>query len=226
MNPPEAPSPTAERASLRDGSEVAIRPIEPDDKALLVDAFERLSDESRYRRFLSPVNELTSEDLSYLTEVDHRRHEALIALDPASGRALGVARFVRVPRERDAAEVSVVVVDDWQRRGLGTLLMERLSDRARGLGIEHYLALVAPSNRQVIEVLDRIGPVRRKTAEGGAIEYEIELPAEGLGDRLRRALRAAGSGRLLFEWTLARLPGAAPPRRRSLLKALPGKDRR
>lgn len=223
----DARAATVERARLRDGSEVLIRPIAADDKALLVDAFERLSEESRYRRFLSPVRELTSEDLSYLTEVDHRRHEALIAIEPDSGGGIGVARFVKVPASPDAAEVAVTVVDDWQGRGLGTLLMERLTDRARELGVRRYRALVAPSNRRMVDVLDRIGPVRRETAEGGAIEYEVELPPEGIGDRLRRALRAAGSGRVLFEWTLAHLPDREPPRRHWLLKALPrqGGDR-
>jgi RimJ/RimL family protein N-acetyltransferase len=216
-----APGATVERARLRDGSEVMIRPIAPDDKALLVDAFERLSEESRYRRFLSPVRELTSEDLSYLTEVDHRRHEALIAIEPSSGSGIGVARFVKLPDAPDAAEVAVTVVDDWQGRGLGTLLMERLSDRARELGVRRYRALVAPSNRRMVDVLDRIGPLRRETGQDGAIEYEVELPPEGIGDRLRRTLRAAGSGRVLFEWTLAHLPGTEPPKRHWLLKALP-----
>jgi RimJ/RimL family protein N-acetyltransferase len=216
-----APGATVERARLRDGSEVMIRPIAPDDKALLVDAFERLSEESRYRRFLSPVRELTSEDLSYLTEVDHRRHEALIAIEPGSGSGIGVARFVKLPDAPDAAEVAVTVVDDWQGRGLGTLLMERLSDRARELGVRRYRALVAPSNRRMVDVLDRIGPLRRETGQDGAIEYEVELPPEGIGDRLRRTLRAAGSGRVLFEWTLAHLPGTEPPKRHWLLKALP-----
>ena len=81
--------------SLRDGSTVPVRPIEPSDSDRLRRGFERLSDESRYRRFLSPVAQLSESQLRYLTDVDHRDHEALIAIAPESDDAVAVARFVR-----------------------------------------------------------------------------------------------------------------------------------
>ena len=98
---------------LRDGSEVAVRPIEPGDKQRILDAFERLSDESRYRRFFSPITRLTDGQLAYLTEIDHESHEALVALDE-NDHLVGVARYVRVDEPENAAEVAVTVVDDWQ----------------------------------------------------------------------------------------------------------------
>jgi hypothetical protein len=67
---------------LRDGSRVLIRPIEPDDRAALAEGFERLSAESRYRRFFAPMPRLRERDLDYLTRVDHRDHEALVAVEP------------------------------------------------------------------------------------------------------------------------------------------------
>ena len=72
-----------------------VRPIRPGDKELLAAGFDRLSDDSRYRRFLTSMPRLSSSQLAYLTEVDHRDHEALLAIDEASGRAVGVARYVR-----------------------------------------------------------------------------------------------------------------------------------
>jgi len=80
--------------TLRDGSRVTVRPIRPQDAAPLRAGFERLSDESRYRRFLSPMQELSGPMLRYLTEVDHHDHEALIAVG-ADGTIVGVARSVR-----------------------------------------------------------------------------------------------------------------------------------
>jgi hypothetical protein len=80
-----------ERVELRDGSEVRIRPIEPGDKRRLAEGFDHLSEESRYRRFLHPIKHLSLRDLAYFTEVDHRDHEALIALDPDGGRPAGSA---------------------------------------------------------------------------------------------------------------------------------------
>jgi hypothetical protein len=103
---------------LRDGSRVRLRPIAPDDKPLVAGAFDRLSEGARYRRFFHDVSELTPTMLAYLTEVDHIDHEATIAIDPSSGHALGVARYVRLREDPEEAEVAFAVVDDWHGRGL------------------------------------------------------------------------------------------------------------
>src|SRR5437764_9288 len=78
--------------------------------------FERMSPQSRMRRYLSPKRSLTSRELRYLTDVDHVRHSAVAAID-ASGRFTGVARYAACPDDASAAEVAVEVLDDWQRRG-------------------------------------------------------------------------------------------------------------
>src|SRR6476660_3856548 len=83
------------RMMLRDGSRVDVRPIAATDKELIRRGFERLSPESRYRRFLSSMPALDDRALAYLTELDHHDHEALVALD--GDEAVGVARFVRDP---------------------------------------------------------------------------------------------------------------------------------
>src|SRR5215210_8733348 len=79
--------------TLKDRSDVLVRPLEPDDAAELGAAIERLSPESRYRRFLSPVPTLPASHLRSLTDVDHHTREALVAFDPSSRRGLGVARW-------------------------------------------------------------------------------------------------------------------------------------
>ena len=81
--------------TLRDGSRVAIRPVEPDDREMLAEGFGRLSPESRYRRFFTPLPELSERQLNYLTRLDHHDHEALVTVDPVTGECVGVARFVR-----------------------------------------------------------------------------------------------------------------------------------
>ena len=187
--------------TLRDGSRVDIRPVRPDDRELLRAGFERLSAESRYRRFLVPVDHLSDEWLTYLTDVDHHDHEALAALDPESGRGVGVARFVRSEERADVAEAAVTVADDWQGRGLGTLLLELLAARAREEGVAHFTALLLATNEEMLELLESLGPVRVLDRELGTIEVEAELPAEGLSPQLRELLRA---GR--------RAVSASPPR--------------
>jgi GNAT superfamily N-acetyltransferase len=184
-------------AQLRDGSEVVVRELTSRDAPVLAEAFERLSPESRELRFLGAKRRLSTVDLQYLTDVDGHTHEALGAVDVASGRGVGVARFVRLAPEAPVAEVAVTVVDDWQRRGLATLLLEELNARARAEGIERYTALVSGDNEAVVSLLDRIGArVLSVDDAAGTVEYEVELAASGLGHSLRGALRAAASGHM------------------------------
>lgn len=197
---------------LRDGGAIAVRPIEPDDKRLLRDTFERLSEESRRRRFMTVAEELTDEDLAYLTELDHRRHEAIAGLDPDTGAIVGVARWFRRPGEREVAELAVAVVDDWQGRGVGSALVSALNDRAREEGIERYHAIVSTDNVGVIEALERHGAVRTGAeAEPGEVHFEAAVPGEGVGAGLAAGLRAAARGQIRLagaaaEWLLTRLP--------------------
>src|SRR5919107_1663133 len=123
------------RLTLRDGTRVRVRPIEPEDRAALVAAFERLSPETRYRRFFGPVNELSRRALDHLTVVDHADHEALVALDEEDA-IVGVARYVRIGEGE--AEPAIVIADDWQGRGLGSRLLALLVERARAERIERF----------------------------------------------------------------------------------------
>ena len=158
------------------GDEVLIRPIRPDDKARLLDAFERLSPESRYRRFLFPIRRLPAAQLRYLTEVDHHAHEALQGVDPLTDEGVGVARFVRSPGDPTVAEVAVTVVDDWQGRGLGTALLHDLAARAREEGIERFSGSVLAENEPMIELLRGLGDVRTTGCDHGVVELLIDLP--------------------------------------------------
>jgi nucleotide-binding universal stress UspA family protein/GNAT superfamily N-acetyltransferase len=212
-----SPSSRKLTVELRDGSRVILRPIQPDDKLLLVDAFERLSDDSRYRRFFSSIRELSPSHLAYLTEVDHHDHEAIIALDRSTGEALGVARYIRAAADREVAEAAVTVVDDWQGRGLGRALLQRLATRARREGVRRFTALVQADNVSVVGLLEGLGAGER-SREGADINLLIELPKRGIGAQLARALRAAATGSLVAVDTVAhrvaegaRAPAGRPP---------------
>jgi acetyltransferase len=188
---------------LRDGSEVIIRELTRQDAPVLAEAFQRLSPESRDLRFLGAKPRLSTVELDYLTDVDGHAHGALGAVDVVTRRGVGVARFVRLAPDAPVAEVAVTVVDDWQRRGLGTLLLEELNERARAVGIERYTALVSGDNKAVVALLDRIGArILSADASAGTVEYEVDLPAVGLGHSLRAALRAAASGHMTLPWRM------------------------
>ncbi|HEY2288827.1 MAG TPA: GNAT family N-acetyltransferase [Streptosporangiaceae bacterium] len=175
---------------LRDGSEVLIRRVQDTDAPLLADAFSRLSLRSRWMRFLMAKHRLTEAELRYLTQVDHYDHEALVALDPLTGRGVGVSRYVRNGADPQAAEIAVTVIDDWQRLGLGTVLLAQLSDRARAAGICRLTALLSAENNAAIRLLRRADAefIRR---EEDTVEYDIPLGLAGTGSwpwQLRPAL--------------------------------------
>jgi GNAT superfamily N-acetyltransferase len=183
---------TAERVRTSGGADLLIRQVRPEDKELIAAGIERLSPQSRYRRFFRPLDQLSERDLAYLTEIDHTDHEALAAIDPETGDLVGVARYVR-GAEPHLAEVSVAVGDPWHRRGVATALLERLVERARQAGITHFVALVMDENVEAISLFEHWvdGQVQPRRSASGHLELLIELPEPGRlrGSTLERILR-------------------------------------
>jgi GNAT superfamily N-acetyltransferase len=204
-------------AHLTDGRQAVLRPLERGDRERLIAGFHRLSEESRYRRFFAPLHQLSDSSLDYLTDIDHRHHEAIIALDPRSDELVGVARYVRVDPKSDRAEAAVVVADDWQHVGLGRALLEGLVTRARTEGVCRFTALVQADNRRALELLSEIGPTTR-SFEGDLVDLEIELPEGRLGAALTAAFRASAASVLGVRPLSERLARAA----RELWEARPG----
>jgi GNAT superfamily N-acetyltransferase len=159
---------------LRDGSGVLVRQVRSTDTLLLADGFARLSERSRRMRFLGKKDELTAAELRYYTDVDHHDHEALVALDPASGRGVGVARYVRDAEDKQAAEIALTIADDWQSRGLGTELLARLSHRGRQESICRFTGVVSVDNVPMGMLLCSVGAVETHRSLG-TVEYDIAL---------------------------------------------------
>jgi RimJ/RimL family protein N-acetyltransferase len=152
---------------LDDGVDVLIRPIRPDDKALLADGMEHLSRQSAYQRFLAPKEALTEGELRYLTEIDFRDHVAFVAVRPEEpGVLVGVGRWVRLRHDPKVAEIAFVVSDALQRRGLGTALAEALAAAARERGVERFVATMLPDNLAAHRLFARVAQDREITADG------------------------------------------------------------
>jgi RimJ/RimL family protein N-acetyltransferase len=156
---------------------VTIRPIQPADVDELRDLFWRLSPESRYFRFLSPVTHPREAFLHHLVEVDHGSRDALVA--SVGDHVVAVARYDRSTNEPDAAEVSVVVEDAWHRHGIATALLHELGGVASERGVERFTATVAAENR-AITTLVRSFPVRAQwTWDQG--ERHLDIPLRHAG---------------------------------------------
>jgi RimJ/RimL family protein N-acetyltransferase len=192
---------------VADGLELLLRPLRPNDKRRLQQAFERLSPETRYRRFFAPLENLSDQDLRYLTEVDHHDHEAIAAVNPENGMIVGVARYVRSDDPTEA-EVAVVVGDPWQGHGVATMLLQQLVGRARDEGIDHFVALVMSDNTEALELFRHLAPGGSHTrrSASGHTELVMALPdPERIGEStLGRALRAAAGGLRINPWSRVR----------------------
>src|SRR5438552_2780370 len=133
--------------TLRSGKDVSIRPIRSDDAQRLQLAYDRLSPQSKYRRFLGAKPHLTSADTNYLVRVDGVNHVALVATaDDEPQSILGVVRFVRLPEDPQMAEFAVVAADEYQREGLGRELLARLKHAALERGIARLRATTLAEN--------------------------------------------------------------------------------
>ena len=183
-----------EERRLRDGSTILVRPVRADDADRLEAAFGRLSDDSRRRRFLSPKGRLSGSELRYLTDIDHHRHEALVAMTPDDAELVGVARFIKLEDEPEAAEAAITVVDEWQRRGVATQLLEALRARARAEGVRTFHTEVLPENERRIRAL--FGQVGELSDRRGALPVRMRfaLSEDVVGHDPTAALKAAAAG--------------------------------
>lgn len=150
------PLPHTSHHVLSNSAEIVLRPLEPGDTDLVSEVFDGLGPESRYHRFLVPKLTLTSSDLRRLTGIDHRDHEAVVAISAVDGRAIGVGRFIRLRNDPDTAEVAVTVVDAWQRRGVGGILTEALVARAQSLHVRKFAIFMARANAAAAQLTSRL----------------------------------------------------------------------
>ena len=180
---------------LRDGGEVLVRAVQPEDKPLFASGWERFGDESRYRRFMGAKPRLTTDELSFFTELDHIDHEALGAIDPETGEGLAVARYVRDPERPHAAEAAVSVIDAMQGRGLGTVLLRRLCHRAAQNGIRTFTAGLLTNNHSMLRLFEKLGEVRVTGRPGPELYIDVEL-AVADAPTLELTLRSAATGHI------------------------------
>ncbi len=174
---PEKPKPV----TLRDGTAVTIRPIRPDDAPRLQALFDRLSPESIAFRFLGQPKELPYEQARRLANVDYRKRMALVATreQGSEEHIIAVARYAVDPAgQPDLAEAAIVVEDEYQKRGLGTLLLSRLVAYAQAHGIRTFMATVRQDNIQIMRFVRHSGLPAESTLEAGVWEIVVKLEPE------------------------------------------------
>jgi RimJ/RimL family protein N-acetyltransferase len=164
---------------LRDGGSIHLRAIRPDDKQPLLDLLHRLSARSVYFRFFRAKDRLTDEELRSFTELDFVRNVALVATlrIGETERIIGVGRYFGLGDANEpctCAEVAFTVADEYQGRGIGTLLLERLAAIARANGITEFEAYVLGENNRMLEVFAASGFRIQRALESGV--FHVTFP--------------------------------------------------
>ena len=151
---------------------VATRRMQPDDSPALETVFAGMSPQSRYQRFLTPTPRLPASMRRALLDLSDR-HVAFVA--QCEGTAIGIGRYVvTAPGE---IEIALDVVDAWQRRGVGRLLLERVVQAAVDAGMHRVVAIVAPDNRAVMGLARAYFPGVRVELRDRMVWLSAALPA-------------------------------------------------
>jgi acetyltransferase len=143
---------------LRDGREVQVRPIRPEDAARERRFFERLSERSRFQRFMNHLKELPPRMLARFTQLDYDRELALVAL--WQDEFVAVGRYAP-NADGTSAEFALTVADDWQGKGLGQALLERLVEAARAAGYRALVGTILEANRDMLALAAHLGFVEQ-----------------------------------------------------------------
>lgn len=176
-------APAPEQIALADGTTAWIRPVLPSDREMHRQAYEQLSPESKYHRFLAQVPHLTEELLDRLVDdvdgVDHVAYYLFLdGVDSVLPVAIG--RIVRYPNRPDTADIAITVQDELQGRGIGSALVDILVAR-RPDGVSKIATVVSADNEASLRMLRRVGVARQETPIGdGVIEVRINLEDDDL----------------------------------------------
>ena len=165
---------------LPDGRTVTVRPIRPEDAEMEQDFVKRMSDESKYYRFMDTLRELTQAMLVRFTQIDYDREMALVATVPGDdGKELqiGVARYVTNP-DGESVEFALAIADDWQKHGIGRKLMTALIECARTKGYRAVVGDVLALNSKMFRLMGSLGFTIHPHPEDPAVKRVVK-PLQG-----------------------------------------------
>ena len=171
---PAAPGVPHATAATSHGVALHVRPVATADREELAAFFGRLTERSRYQRFMAAKPRLSRAELDCLTNVDHRGHEALVAFDPTGDRIVAEVRYARWNDQPGAADLAFVVEDVWQGQGIASLLGAEAVRRAEAGGYARLTATTFADNVAARAVLRRIG-FTTSSIGAGVVDLSLAL---------------------------------------------------
>lgn len=162
--------------TLRDGTQIFLRPVKPTDEAAISDMLYSLSEDSVRKRFMSRTQAFPHKDVQQLANVDFKNNLAIVGVVPSiSGdEIVAIAEYFLEPRQGQA-EVAFVVQDEWQQKGMGSLMLKFLSEIAKGLGVKSFHAKVLPQNKAMLAVFHHSGYNVKTEFDGEVYDITYDL---------------------------------------------------
>jgi len=157
------------------GKDYIFRPMKSTDDELLKDLFYSLSDESRYKRFMSPRRDMPHERRQDFVQINYKKEMAIVVIAPeieGPHRMVGEADY-RIKEGQNVAEISVMIRDEYQGLGMGTALVEYLTMIAKNQGLYGFTAEVLADNKKMLRVFEKMGYDIEKKRKYG--EYELRM---------------------------------------------------
>jgi RimJ/RimL family protein N-acetyltransferase len=146
------------RELLKDRSQIEIRALRREDEAGMLAAIEKASAKSLQRRFFAMKRHFSDKERAFFMNIDFRNHVAIVALADDDGRKVIIGGGRYIVFEPGRAEMAFVVVDTWQGRGVGSILMRHLIKIANDdAGLQELTAEVLPENAAMIKVFEKFG---------------------------------------------------------------------
>ena len=163
------------RETLRNGMEVCIRALHPDDGERMAEAFSHLDPETIYTRFFSFKHGLSEADYRLIREMDFDNRVALIVTRMVEGREVVIASSSYSRCGNGVAEIAFIAEEDFHGLGIARRLLTHLGGIAREQGISSFVAEVLVTNAAMLKVFSAVGWPMQRTIADGTVHVTLSL---------------------------------------------------
>ena len=161
---------------VKDNLEIKTRLLQKGDREILHEAFKKLSDKSKRLRFLSTPQKLSNKELDYLTNIDNKNHLAVCACIDENNTltGIGVSRYIKLNNSPNKAEIAITIIDEYQKMGIGKVLIDEIIPHAKANGIDTFVANAFYFNNTILSIINQY-EYTITSVEDGVLKIEIEL---------------------------------------------------
>ena len=165
--------------TLRDGTEIFFRPIKPADEPALSEMLYSLSENSIQTRYFAHTMRFPHRDVQQLTNIDYRQNLSLVGVVPSTSgeQIVAIAQYFLDPKTQ-AAEVAFIVQDEWQQKGMGTFLLDCITQIAKQRGVKRFYAKVLPTNKPMLTIFHNSGYKVNTEFDGEVYSITYDLVKE------------------------------------------------